>query len=205
MDTGGEEKAIRVISFSGQKKDWAMWEEKFLAKARRRDYKDVLLGKATIPKESDALNTDEKKKVAKLNELAYEDLILAIDGSTEAGRVAFQVVKGSKSKDYPNGNAAVSWSRLSTKYAAKTTPSLLWIKRELLKCVLKDGREDPDVWITKLEDYRAQINEMVEESDQMSEKEMMIHILNNVPKAYDIEVAKFEDKLEEDKLTLEDL
>ena len=33
-NTSGEEKAIQVISFSGQKKDWPVWEEKFLANAR---------------------------------------------------------------------------------------------------------------------------------------------------------------------------
>ena len=93
---------------------------------------------------------------------------------------------------------------MKDKYAGKTTPSLLRLKRDLMKCSLKDGKDDPDVWITKLEDYRARINEIVTDAaDKMTDKEMMLHILNNVPKDYDIEVSKFEDKLENGTLTLE--
>ena len=109
-DTSGEEKAIRVISFSGQKKDWPVWEEKFLAKARRQEYKEVLLGTENVPIAGSTLATDKDKKAAKANELAYEDLILSISGETEAGRVAFQVVKSSKLTNYPNGHAATAWS-----------------------------------------------------------------------------------------------
>jgi hypothetical protein len=38
-----------VISFNGKKGDWDAWEEKFLAKARHKGYKDLLLGKLKIP------------------------------------------------------------------------------------------------------------------------------------------------------------
>ena len=38
----------------------------------------------------------EMKKLRELNETAYEDLILFIDGSTDAGRVAFSIVRGAK-------------------------------------------------------------------------------------------------------------
>ena len=39
------ETAIKVIIFSGKVKDWLMWEEKFLAKNKKKGYKEILTGK----------------------------------------------------------------------------------------------------------------------------------------------------------------
>jgi hypothetical protein len=64
------EMTIRVITFSGKKKDWIAWEEKFLAKSKRRGYKDVLLGKATIPKSTESLDPDDPDEE---NSLKFKD------------------------------------------------------------------------------------------------------------------------------------
>jgi len=46
MSTSTEEaeKTIRVIPFSGEHDAWRMWSRRFLARARMRGYKEVLLG-----------------------------------------------------------------------------------------------------------------------------------------------------------------
>jgi hypothetical protein len=41
---------IRVIPFCGKVDEWLIWSEKFLAKAKRYGFKDVLLRKLSIPK-----------------------------------------------------------------------------------------------------------------------------------------------------------
>jgi hypothetical protein len=46
----GDHSAIRVLTFSGNREDWSIWSERFLAKAKRHGCKDVLLGKKDIPK-----------------------------------------------------------------------------------------------------------------------------------------------------------
>jgi hypothetical protein len=43
------ESTIPVILFSGKKGDWSAWEERFLAKARRKCFKNLLLGRENIP------------------------------------------------------------------------------------------------------------------------------------------------------------
>jgi hypothetical protein len=48
-------------------------------------------------------------KIIKLNEIAFTELILSIDIKTSNGEIAFKLVKGCKSKDYPDGNAATAW------------------------------------------------------------------------------------------------
>ena len=104
-----------MIGFPGKKKDWINWEEKFLSKAKRRGYKDLLLGKVEIPKSTDVLiattdsNTDAsdadtllatqatklKIKIRELNEQGYSDLILSMDTKENAGKIAFNLVRSS--------------------------------------------------------------------------------------------------------------
>ena len=61
---------IKVIPFSGKAVDWPVWSEKFLARARRKGYKKILLGKEKDPDDAidlDAItDADEKKKKEKL-------------------------------------------------------------------------------------------------------------------------------------------
>jgi hypothetical protein len=67
---------------------------------------------------------DDLMKIRELNEDAYSNLVLSIDTTTSAGKVAFSYVCGTKSADYEDDNAAAGFSRLTNKYAPKTAPSL---------------------------------------------------------------------------------
>ena len=132
MSGTSNEETIRVIRFSGKTEDWPYWEEKFLSRARRKGYKSVLLGKDKVVTDADAQALDltkpddkAKSEIRKSNELAFEEMILAIDTSMSKGRVAFKLVKGCKSSDYQDGNAAAAWKKLQDKYVPKSAPSLL--------------------------------------------------------------------------------
>jgi hypothetical protein len=63
------------------------------------------------------VDTEEGKKLriaADMNEIAYTELILSIDDKTSNGKVAFNLVKGYKNKEYVDGNASMAWERLKT-------------------------------------------------------------------------------------------
>jgi hypothetical protein len=65
---------ICVISFYGKSNEWPTWNENFLAKAKRYDFKDILLGRSITPKTYEVfdIESEEGKKkiiVADLNEL----------------------------------------------------------------------------------------------------------------------------------------
>ena len=47
---------IKVIPISGNAIDWPLWSEKFLARARRKGYKNILLGKEVVPDDATDLN-----------------------------------------------------------------------------------------------------------------------------------------------------
>ena len=84
-----DKKSIKVIEFSG--KDFKIWSRKFCARANRKGYLTLLRGTQAIPTlnqyiaaEADPSNATNKItiKLWKLNELAFEDIILSINHTT---------------------------------------------------------------------------------------------------------------------------
>ena len=53
-------------------------------------------------------------------------------------KVEFQIVKGFKTKEYEDGNAAMAWERLKKKYQPTSAPSLVKLVCAFKKSVLKD-------------------------------------------------------------------
>ena len=152
------------------------------------------------------MTTEEGKKKQALkdkNELAFEELILSVDGTTKEGRVAFQLIKGCKMSDYEDGDAALAWKWLKNKFAATTAPSLVKLKKEFGNSKLSKG-EDPDEWITGLEDLRVKIKDA---GSDMTDEDFIIHIINNVTEEYDVEIMPMEEKIgaSTNPLTIEEL
>ena len=69
------------------------------------------------------------------------------------------------------------------------------LKREFTNSRLATCKEDPNVWIGNLEDLRIYIKQ---QGSKMENVDMMIHVLNNIPKDYEISPAKLEDHLNHD-------
>ena len=104
-----KEKSIRIIEFSGKQSDWDVWSEKFLARAKCKGYKKLLLGSEKVPTQeqidlakSSSSSTDKKIiKLGELNKLAYEDIVLSINHMSSSGKVAFILIKNCKSEEFP--------------------------------------------------------------------------------------------------------
>ena len=136
--------------------------------------------------------------------MAYEELLLSIDGTKSSGRVAFNIVKLAKTDDLPEGDAALAWKRLVNKYATKSAPSLMALKSEFTNSKLKSKKHDPDEWLTELEDLRMRIDEQTgENGSKMTDMDFMIHVLNNLPPEYEIVQAKLEVLLSNNELTVD--
>ena len=200
-----EEKSIRVIEFSGKSSDWKIWSRKFLARANRKGYKKLLLGEAKIPTEDQytlacgEANSSEKKtvKLWQLNEAAFEELLLSINGQTKQGRIAFNLVDNCVTDDQPEGNCKIAWERLVHKYAPKTAPSYIQLKKDFANSKLRSADANPDEWMTDLESLRTEMNKVkISGKTDMSEVDLIIHILSNLPEEYEVAVSE----LEEEKL-----
>jgi gag-polypeptide of LTR copia-type len=181
---------IRVIPFCGKVNEWPIWSEKFLAKAKRYGFKDILVEKLSIPKADEDFDevSDLGKKMSRsieLNEITYTELILSIDVKTSSGKIAFNIVKGCKSKDYPDGNAASAWEKLKNKFEPISAPSMVKLDKQFRDSSLKKG-QDPEVWITDLEDIWVRLDDI---GSSISENQFMIHILNNLRADYDLQLC----------------
>ena len=56
------DKNLRLPLFSGKDDDWPIWSEKFLIRAKRKGYKDLLLGKVAVPKNNKTGLTEEEEE-----------------------------------------------------------------------------------------------------------------------------------------------
>ena len=187
-----EEKAIRIIPFSGKKTDWRQWSRKFLAIAHRRGFKEYLDGTSTIT------STATPEEIQK-NTQAYNEMLLAMTDD-----VSFGLVDESTSTLCPDGDAAMAWTKLQSKYESQTSASRVKLMNQFTNNKLRKLSQDPDVWISELELIRTRLKKMGSDID---ESYIMIHIMNNLPSAYDNLIDSLEDKLGaiNDPLTLETL
>ena len=209
MSDDTDKSSICIVPFSGKHFDWTVWREKFMTRAGCKGYKEILTGAATAPANSVTIDvTTPKGKAQKAlrdaNETAYEALVLLIDGETAVGRVAFNIVRECKTSKLADGDGWLAWKRLCNKYEPKSAPSRLALKSEFNNKVLKNANQDPDVWLTELEDLRMQL---MNAGSKMLEDELLEHVLNNLPKEYEVVVSKLEDRLGNsvNGLTIEDV
>jgi hypothetical protein len=159
-------------------------------------FNDVLLGNVNDLRtdEDYDMESEEGKKLtvaADMNELANTDLILSIDDKTSSAKVAFNLVKGYKNKDYVDGNASLYWERLRNKFKPSSAPSLVKIEKQFRQCSLNKG-QDLDIWISELEDYQMRLDEL---GSSISDNQFILHILINMTDDYDIQFVMMEKRI----------
>ena len=101
------------------------------------------------------------------------------------------MVKGCKNKDYTEGNAAMAWERLKNKYEPTSAPSLVKTERLFRQSSLSKN-EDPDAWITTLEEFRMKLEDM---GSAMTDDQLIIHVLNNLKIDYELQMVLLEKRI----------
>jgi hypothetical protein len=194
-----------VIPFCSKVEEWPIWSERFLAKTKRCGFKDLLLEKLSIPKvdeEIDETSDIGKKKsiIIEFNEIAYTKLILLIDVKTSSNKVAFNIIRRCKTKDYLDDNGEIGWERLKNKCKLVYVSSMLELEKQFRDLLLKRG-QDPEVWITELEDLCVKLENM---SSCITENQLMIHrlIMNNLTSDYDLQLTLMERRVDDADKTL---
>ena len=99
-DENNKEISLRYLPFKGKKEDWEMWSAKFLSKARKKKYQDILTGEVKVTFEDETNKTTEEKALEKLNEEAYDDLIASMED-----KVGFSKVNQAKTNALKGGCA----------------------------------------------------------------------------------------------------
>jgi hypothetical protein len=81
--------------------------------------------------------------------------------------------------------------KIKNKDEPQSVPSLVKMEKQFRQSALKKG-QDPDVWITKLEDYRMKLDEL---GSSISENQFILHILNNMTANYNLQLAMMEKRI----------
>ena len=176
-------KTIRVIPFSGKEEDWNRWSKTFLATATAKGYREVL-------KPSDPSIPADKE----LNILVYNDLILSCQED-----VAFGIIDESVSEQFPDGDARLAWRNLQTRYEPNTGAAKVQLKQEFHLMKLESAEDDPDPWLTALELKRRRLKTL---GANMEDDDVILHILNNLPKEYETVVELCEEDLSRGNINL---
>jgi hypothetical protein len=172
---------IRVIPFCDKVEEFSIWSGRFIAKSKRCGFKDLLLGKFSIPKvdeEIDKTSDIGKKKpiIIKLNEIAYTEFILSKDVKASSGKVAFKVIRGCKTKDYLVVNDFNVLEKLKNKHEPVSAPSMVKLEKQFKELSLKKG-QDPEIWITELENLHVKLENM---GSCITENQFMILTAKNL-------------------------
>ena len=193
------------LRFSGKKEDWPKWSTQFLALAQLKKFKRHLLGLEEIPNESeeldeDSLDNDVKKKLRArtANERAYSALTLTCSETK-----SFRIVYNAKTKELPSGSAALAWEKLKARFEPTSGATLTQLKREFNESQLRKG-ESPDDWIERLESLRSRIDQIMG-GQGMSDKDLILHIISNLPEEYETIVDMAMKQLTLKMLTLDTL
>ena len=197
-EVNGETTVTKILTFGGSKKLWPAWKEKFLARAYDKGYRTLLEDKnILIPKSGDTLDetTEEGKKKAKIrkaNSKAYTDLVMCMDCAEAGGRVAMNIVRRSKTKDYKYGHARNAWLKLKERYEPKSAPSRAKLQRQFYAAKCRQ-KEDPELYITYMEDLRMRLVDAG--GEEIGDEQFMIQVLNTLPEMYDTTVEAIEDRV----------
>jgi hypothetical protein len=134
--------------------------------------------------------------------MAFTKIVLSIDVSSSSGKIAFRIVKSCKTKVYEDGHAVLAWKKLKKKYDTVSAPSLVKTERLFRECKLgKD--EDPETWITNLEDLRLKLEVM---GSLMTDDQFMVLVLNSLTNDYNLQMLLLEKRIgsKENSLTIDE-
>ena len=107
---------------------------------------------------------------------------------TPHGNIAFNIVRQAVTDEHPNGNAAEAFARLKKKYNPETAPELARLHK-LFYGTKQKKNQDPNLYISYLEDLRQRLAEM---KSMMTDDQFIMHILNNLDREYEYQVNLME-------------
>ena len=127
-------KELKIVAFSGNAEDWPKWSKKFMAAARLKRFAGVIDGSVTVPELKE--NMDETDQAIRdLNQAAYCCLLYSMDE-----HISFNLVDTAKSENLPDGDAALAWKNLLSRYEPRLYGTLLEWKRNFMTKSLRIAR-----------------------------------------------------------------
>jgi len=128
------------------------------------------------------------------NDLAYAELLICCEND-----ICFSIVENCITDEHPEGDCALAWRSLVGRFEPKTKFNLIQLKKELMESKLEDMEKDPEEWVIELEILCRKIKNL---GQNVSEEDLILIILQNLPKEYENTVEILENELENEDLDL---
>jgi hypothetical protein len=182
---------VRISLFSGENKDWERWSTTFLAKARLRGYRGLFVGTKLASNKS----SKEYEGFIIRNDIEYVKVFIACECDT-----CFGIINSSRNEQTPDGDARLAWLSLTSKFEPNTKASLIQLKRQFLDNWLNDPDQEPDQLIQSLVGMQRKLHIL---GHQVSEMDIIMHILKNLPNKYENTVELSDNDLENEVVNLD--
>ena len=145
----------------------------------------------TVPKLTDNIQ-DQDMAIRDLNQAAYCCLLHCMNDD-----ISFSLVDTAKTENLPDGDAALAWKNLLTRYEPKQYGILLNLKRDFMTKSLDECEQNPDVLYLELEKIR-QKNLNVSD-DSIDNNKMIAQIINQMPSIYENKVDHIKHQIDSGK------
>jgi hypothetical protein len=182
---------LKIVEFSGRKKEWDRWSITFLSTERLKDYRNLLMGIKTMPAKGSKGFEDFVNK----NDFAFADLLISCKSD-----VCLGLVNASRLEELPEGDVCLVWTNMISKFAPVTKYNLIKTMKELNDSKLDDISQDPDEWIQSLEILRQRLIILVHPINEM---DFIIHIMLDLPEEYKNTIKFIQNELEDGKILIE--
>ena len=103
--------------------------------------------------------------------------------------ISFSAVNEAVTDDLLDGNAMLAWKNLVVKYKSKINATKMQLKQEFAQSSLDKTKKYPDEWITVLKCLQQRLKTM---RHIISDEDLIMHILNNLPDEYKSLVEQME-------------
>ena len=167
-------KQITIIPFSGEKNKWNTWKMRYKARVKVLGLADILDGSTKVPTDKKSGYTDDELIIRQRNDELFADIVLSLNDEVSLG-----CVTRSMCSDWSEGNDHREWENLKEKYEGCKDSNKLDLQRELLTSKL-EIEMDPDVWMTKLENIRCDLESI--HVVVSNETEFLNQIVTHLPK-----------------------
>ena len=118
-------KKFKIVGFSGSVDDWPKWSKKFMAAGKLNKFTSLIEKSMTVPELKENMNKKELA-IRELNQSAYCCLLYSMDE-----HISFNLVDMAKSKNLPDGDVALAWKNLLTRYEPRQYGTLLELEKGL--------------------------------------------------------------------------
>ena len=116
-------KSVKSIPFSGKRKDFVIWADRFLSICKQNKCKTVVLGQEKLLSSQELEKLDcksaEYKNAIKI--LEKNDIAMVLLSVSLEDPVAYSAIYNSKSESFLDGNAAITWENLHNIYEPKSS------------------------------------------------------------------------------------